>query len=489
MSKKLRLFKKKPCEEAVCILKYVDQYMDGDVHEEPVIEYHIHKDIMTTFKKLFQNEKVFGENAQKLLSITTEISGFDVNMSHSSKKLKVFASELSNVSESNLAIVEETTASMITVNETISDVTDKLEHLSQQSRELQSSNEQGVVQINTVVELKEEVMNDANQMKIQIEQLVEMTNQINNIVADVDNIAAQTNLLALNASIEAARAGEHGRGFAVVAEEIRKLAETTKDSLGRMRGFVDAIKVTAGEGIESMNNTLRSTGDMSQQIDVISNTMDQNVSMLKTTIKTVNVVHDAVKNIKSSADEITQAMETSSQDAETLSVMTKSILEDASSSETLAQNIALIDDALSKVVKSSLGALHGGKNAIQLTKVSQEVDKAIIAHQNWMKTLKEIVQNETLLPLQIDDKKCAFGHFYHSVIVDEPRIIKDWQAIDVLHHKLHKSGGEIVKAIERNERSKALSIYKEADEISHQIISLMQQISDRIKGSSHFKTV
>lgn len=489
MSKKLRLFKKRPCDEAVCILEYVDQYLDGNAAEEPKIEYHIHKDLMTSFKKLFQNEKAFSDNAQKLLSITTEISGFDVNMSHSSKKLKVFASELSNVSESNLAIVEETTASMITVNETISDVTDKLDHLSQQSKELQSSNQQGVVQINNVVALKEDVMSDANQMKVQIEQLVEMTNQINNIVADVDNIAAQTNLLALNASIEAARAGEHGRGFAVVAEEIRKLAETTKESLGSMRGFVDAIKVTAGEGIDSMNNTLRSTNDMSQQIDVISKTMDENVTMLETTIKTVNIVHDSVRSIKSSADEITQAMETSSQDAESLSVMTKSILEDASSSENLARNISQIDDELSKVVKDSLGALHGGKNAIKLTRVSEEVDKAILAHQNWMETLNEIVQNETLLPLQINDKKCAFGHFYHSVIVDEPRIMNDWQAIDALHHKLHDTGGEIVKLIEKNELSKARSLYKEADEVSHKIIALMQQISDRIKSSSYFKTV
>ncbi len=489
MSKKMRLFKKKPCEEAVCILEYVDQYLEGNIVEEPKIEYPIHKDLMTTFKKLFQNEKVFSDNAQKLLSITTEISGFDVNMSHSSKKLKRFASELSDVSESNLAIVEETTASMITVNETISDVTDKLDHLNNQSKMLQSSNQEGVVQIKNVVKLKEDVMNDANQMKVQIEQLVEMTNQINNIVADVDNIAAQTNLLALNASIEAARAGEHGRGFAVVAEEIRKLAETTKESLGSMRGFVDAIKVNASDGINSMNNTLRSTNDMSEQIDVISKTMDTNVSMLETTIKTVDTVHGAVKSIKSSADEITQAMETSSQDAESLSIMTKSILEDASSSENLASNISQIDDALSKVVKDSLSALHGGKNAIRLTKVSEEVDKAIIAHENWMEALNQIVQNETLLPLQINDKKCAFGHFYHSVIVDEPRIVNDWQAIDELHHKLHSIGGEIVKLIEKGERSTVGTLYSEADEISRKIIVLMQQISDRIKDTSYFKTV
>jgi len=61
--------------------------------------------------------------------------------------------------------------------------------------------------------------------------LSEKVQDIINIVSTVESIAEQTNLLALNASIEAARAGEHGRGFAVVAEEVRKLAEDSKDAV------------------------------------------------------------------------------------------------------------------------------------------------------------------------------------------------------------------------------------------------------------------
>ncbi len=483
------MFKKKPCNEVVQILHYVDAYMDGLEPELPKAEYSIHANMLKTFQKLFQNEQVFSRSSQNLLSITTEISGFDVNMSHSSKKLKHFAAELSDVSESNLAIVEETTASMLTVNETIGDVTERLNALTDQSGHLMERNAQGLEQIHGVVDLKEEVMVDANQMKQHIEQLVEMTNQINTIVSEVDNIAAQTNLLALNASIEAARAGEHGRGFAVVAEEIRKLAETTKTSLVNMQGFVDEIKVNATASMDSVSNTLKSTDEMSSQIDKISKTMTENVSMLETTIETVENVNHSVTSIRESADEITKAMETSSNDAERLSIMTRGIFEDAVNSEALAGDISSLDDRLSTLVKEALGALHGGKNAIKLTKVAEEVGKAIVSHQKWMETLGQIVSNEETLPLQVNDRKCAFGHFYHSVIVDDTRIMKDWEAVDGLHHKLHSTGDVIVKAVENGDYEKAKRLYNEADELSHSIIGLMKKIKDTINNASYFETV
>ena len=73
-------------------------------------------------------------------------------------------------------------------------------------------------------------------------QLHDATANIDNLVAVVNGVSEQTNLLALNASIEAARAGEHGRGFSVVAEEVRKLADQSKESVGQIREQLTHIR-------------------------------------------------------------------------------------------------------------------------------------------------------------------------------------------------------------------------------------------------------
>lgn len=103
-----------------------------------------------------------------------------------------------------------------------------------------------------------------------IKELSDETTNIGEILVTLTNISSQTNLLALNASIEAARAGEHGKGFAVVAEEVRKLAENSKE-------FTDKIEIILN--------------DISQRTNKVSN----EVLTQKESINTCNSHTEAVK--------------------------------------------------------------------------------------------------------------------------------------------------------------------------------------------------
>ncbi|QRG68504.1 methyl-accepting chemotaxis protein [Brevibacillus choshinensis] len=92
-----------------------------------------------------------------------------------------------------------------------------------------------------------------------IQQLGESSQQIQQIVEMITQIASQTNLLALNAAIEAARAGEHGRGFSVVAEEVRQLAESSDRFAKQIAALIKNVQGEADQAVVSMQ---RMAGDV-----------------------------------------------------------------------------------------------------------------------------------------------------------------------------------------------------------------------------------
>jgi methyl-accepting chemotaxis protein len=127
------------------------------------------------------------------------------------------------------------------------------------------------------------------------------TQAIGDITALVNDLADQSNLLALNAAIEAAKAGEQGKGFAVVAQEVRNLAEQSKQATAQVRAILgDIQKATnaavmateqgtrvvetgmslttrAGEVIGQLSETIRVASDSAQRI--VASAQEQNAGM------------------------------------------------------------------------------------------------------------------------------------------------------------------------------------------------------------------
>jgi methyl-accepting chemotaxis protein len=481
----MNLFKKAPCDEAVCIIKHVEDRLSGKVGEPPKVDYPIHKTLFKTFDKLLKSEEKMSENSKKMINITSSLSNYDVEMTHSSYKLIKFADDMSSISESNLSIVEQITANMNEVNETISNTSDTMNRVHKSSKDLVQKNDESILQLNEVNLLKEDVIKDAIIMSEQIKLLVDMATKVNEIVSGVESIADQTNLLALNAAIEAARAGETGRGFAVVADEIRKLADNTKTSLKDMRTFVNNIQQAANGGQESMNNTISSTNSMNLKLDNISDTIKENVSMLKNTIKDVDKITESLGDIGEAVDQINQAMDASTKDAEKLNSMTQVIHADAIKSKESANQISKIDEELSVIVRDMISSLNGGKNAITNEELLTNLLKAKEAHSSWMKNLKRMVDEMKVYPIQVNSQKCAFGHFYHSINVAHSDIAKEWADIDKVHNELHSMGTKVIGVINIVDSIQANNLYLDTEKLSKKIFSLIDNVIEVIEKNSN----
>jgi methyl-accepting chemotaxis protein len=99
----------------------------------------------------------------------------------------------------------------------------------------------------------EDTVNRMNLIKEQMEsigetvvRLSEHSQAIEDIMATVQDLADQSNLLAVNASIEAARAGEQGKGFSVVAQEIKMLADQSREATGQVRTILEDTRKWVG---------------------------------------------------------------------------------------------------------------------------------------------------------------------------------------------------------------------------------------------------
>ncbi|KAA3619619.1 MAG: methyl-accepting chemotaxis protein [Calditrichaeota bacterium] len=132
----------------------------------------------------------------------------------------------------------------------------------------QKANDGGVV-VHRAIEGINRIASIVDDSTSTVRSLGEQSQQINDIVQVIEEIADQTNLLALNAAIEAARAGEQGRGFAVVADEVRKLAERTSQATGEIASLIKKVLQLTEDAVDAMNtgNTEMKNGrDLVQDI-------------------------------------------------------------------------------------------------------------------------------------------------------------------------------------------------------------------------------
>ncbi|WP_370511992.1 protoglobin domain-containing protein [Lysinibacillus sp. BW-2-10] len=193
-------------------------------------------------------------------------------------------------------------------------VNELLQNSIQDAQQTRKASGEGYEQLQVLSDQTKEINDKTIKMTSMVQDLNRSSSEIQAVVEIVKDIAGQTNLLALNSAIEAARAGEHGKGFAVVANEVRKLADQTKNSVEKIATLIAMSSEVTADVIDSIHqiqqlvqNGIEQNEKSLEAFEKISATVGTTISDFENVGQQVESLSRIVEKIGNSTEKLEDA--------------------------------------------------------------------------------------------------------------------------------------------------------------------------------------
>jgi methyl-accepting chemotaxis protein len=211
--------------------RVAEQISDGDLTVE--VKPKSDKDVLG---------KAFAAMVEKLRRIIGEMQESSSILFSSAQQFVAATTQVASAAAETAAAVAETTTTVEEVKQTAQLATQKAKLVSESAQRATQVSESGRKSAADSIEAMKQIREQMESIADSIVRLSEQGQAIGEIMLSVNDLAEQSNLLAVNASIEAAKAGEQGKGFAVVAQEVRNLAEQSKQATIQVRSILNDIQ-------------------------------------------------------------------------------------------------------------------------------------------------------------------------------------------------------------------------------------------------------
>ena len=273
------------------------------------------------------------------LNVNEVVEETNQNASDTSATMEELAASMEEVSSTVGYVSDNTREAEVSVGEVVDKAvngTKFAEEIRSRAEELRKLAQDSRATANSMIQGFDVTLNASIEDSRQIE-------KISNLTGDILGIASKTNLLALNASIEAARAGEAGKGFAVVAEEIRQLADSSKETAGNIQQISESVVAAVMTLAENAGNLVKFINDrVMPDYEILERTGEQYLNDSITIDQMMSEMRESMENIGSVMRTVAESNEN----------ITNNVRESAQGVGGVVDNAAALAENMKNIIKA-----------------------------------------------------------------------------------------------------------------------------------------
>lgn len=321
--------------------------------------------------------------------------------------------------------------------------------------------EKGTKELTEAVELIGAAYDLTGEAKDRVGDVTQQATKINEMVNVIESVAEQTNLLALNASIEAARAGEAGKGFAVVADEIKKLSESTKDSVKLIQDLVNELNVSVDSSVQAIENATVSFDKGVTYINKASESVDSSREETVSILKSMESISLQIEQQTAAAQEVAANVADINEHTRRLHATTtqtgRAFMDIASEVNNVRKDLIEHDTLISD---------------------TDVIDIAITDHLNWRWSIYNMILGyEKLSSDKVGDHhQCRLGKWMKDIGSINPNYKTSLEKISVPHEQLHKNAKLAVAAYNKGDVDLAEDHLKAIEADSEIVLGVLSEM-------------